>query len=130
MFAGKTLAQALEIALSSAKHAQSFVLYATTAKAHKVRWVRAAQALEKKDMLRVRAYMAQGEEKREAWEAVKAKEAPAQAKAPAKPAPAPKAKAPAKAKPEAKPAQGQLSDADVLRIAQLVASMLTGKKVA
>lgn len=130
MFAGKTLAQALAIAMASIKNAHAFIAYARTNKAHKVRWVRAADALERKDFDRVKAYMAQGEERTAAWEAVKAKEAPK----PAQAKPAPKAKpakpAPAKAKPaQAAPAQG-LSDADVLRIAQLVANLLTGKKVA
>lgn len=140
MFSGKTLAQALALAMQTIGNNHAFIAYARTNKAHKARWVRAADALERKDFDRVKAYMAEsGDARKAAWAAVKAKEAPAkpaQAKAAAKPAKPSPAKAPAKAKPaqvkpaQAAPAQGQLSDSDVLRIAQLVANMLTGKKVA
>lgn len=132
MFAGKTLAQALAIAVKSPSNNVAFHEYVLAHKAHKMRWVRASAALKAGDLPRLRAYMAEsGDERKAAWAQVKAK-------APAKPKPAPApAKAPAK-QPKAKPAPAQakpaIDPALVEAVAQAVLAALTaqakGKKVA
>ena len=130
MFAGKTLAQALAIAVKSPSNNVAFHEYVLAHKAHKARWVRASAALKAGDLPRLRAYMAEsGEARKDAWAQVKAGEAKA------KPAPTPapvKAKAPAKAQPKAKPApapkQAQAIDPALIEaVAQAVLAALTAQ---
>ena len=133
MFVGKTLSQALAIAMRLPRNNEAFHAYVREHKAHKARWVRASAALKAGDMPRLRAYMAEaGEARKAAWAEVKAGEAKA------KPAPTPApAKAKAKAKPKAKPAPAPAPAIDpalVEAVAQAVLAALTaqakGKKVA